>query len=407
MAAPHRSSIPRYSGSKRSVAAEHTPQRAKSSESIEAKDKKSLIGITIAGVRSPLSEKDLPSCGSSTSSRLLGREKNGLPTIGRGRRSSTLTKNGKKGLSDAGFGTRGIEKPPHVMAPKGRALQASTLGEANYQKLSQINGKKETSIKTAKRSVMPVHEYTIKPIVPAARAELLDVGRAMHRDQFASRVKKLFDPEKEAAIQAIESGIYIGWRCHGADFDCIRVGAESRCFCGHVLHQHESFTSMQKENLKCLFDGCKCKKYAFVPSRPEEIGEWWLQKRRGFDVAKWRAKCRCKHDHEQHNPNSNRKCNAKGCSCFAFDSNFLCAACDKHWEEHDTYFDDLNSRQEKGLPYGEAYIPFNELPQLRNIVLTGNEDDSSKYDAIKNGRYAIPRQEPTELALKLQGKKPY
>jgi hypothetical protein len=27
------------------------------------------------------------------------------------------------------------------------------------------------------------------------------------------------------------------------------------------------------------------------------------------------------------------------------------------------------------LPYGEAYLPFNEMPELKNIVLTGQEDN--------------------------------
>ena len=261
------------------------------------------------------------------------------------------------------------------------------------------------SISPMSKALVPRHQYTVKPIIPAKKAELLDVARAMHRDQFAARVKKLFDPEREAAIQAIETGIYIGWRCPGNNFDCIRVSNESRCFCGHSLNEHESFQKKRSHNLKCLSTGCSCKKFAFIPSRPEDIGEWWLQKRRGFDVSTWRAKCRCKHTHEEHSPNSNRKCNVRSCTCFTFDSNFLCAACDKHWEEHETCFDNLNSRQFKGLPYGEEYLPFHELPQLRNIVLTGTEDDNSHYNELVSGKYAIPRQQPTQLALQLQGKK--
>lgn len=255
------------------------------------------------------------------------------------------------------------------------------------------------------RALMPRHDYTIKPVIPARTAELLDVARAMHRDQFASRVKKLFDPEREAALQAIHTSIYVGWRCLGNNFDCIRVGDNSKCFCGHQLNEHAKFTASRKQTLECLAQSCSCKQFAFIPSRPEEIGEWWLQKRPGFDLSSWRAKCRCKHTHEEHNPNSNRKCRIKSCTCFAFDSNFLCAACDKHWEEHETVFDDLNSRQQKGLPYGEEYLPFHELPQLRNIVLTGNEDDDIPYNDLVTGPYAIPRSQPTQLSLRLQGKK--
>ena len=39
--------------------------------------------------------------------------------------------------------------------------------------------------------------------------------------------------------------------------------------------------------------------------------------------------------------------------CGQFESNFLCAACDRHWEDHETYFDTEKSRKEKGLPHGK------------------------------------------------------
>ena len=285
------------------------------------------------------------------------------------------------------------------------AIQPQVKGIYSKKQEKSMAVSSRSSPTSSTRALMPRHEYTIKPVIPAKTAELLDVARAMHRDQFASRVKKLFDPEREAALQAIETGIYVGWRCFGNNFDCIRIGDNSNCFCGHPLHEHAAFTVSRKQTLECLAQNCSCKQFAFIPSRPEEIGEWWLQKRPGFDVSRWRAKCRCKHTHEEHNPNSNRRCKIKSCTCFAFDSNFLCAACDKHWEEHETVFDDLNSRQQKGLPYGEEYLPFHELPQLRNIVLTGDEDDDIPYNDLLNGPYAIPRAQPTQLSLKLQGKK--
>eukprot|EP00794_Sanderia_malayensis_P009427 gene9427-10414_t len=279
------------------------------------------------------------------------------------------------------------------------ALNNTALITAKTKKPGSHNAVSKPRGSCNNRAIVSQRSYTVKPIIPAKTAELLDVARAMHRDQFAGRVKKLFDPEREAAFQAIESGIYIGWRCLGNDYDCIRVSTNSKCFCGHLQAEHDSFVETRKQALKCKL--CACKQFAFIPSRPAEIGEWWLQKRPGFDVRSWRAKCRCKHTHEEHDPNGRRKC--RSCSCFAFDSNFLCAACDKHWEEHDTCFDDVTSRRMKNLSYGEEYLPFHELPQLRNIVLTGNEDDDSPYNALVSGSYAIPRQRPTDLALKLQG----
>lgn len=35
-----------------------------------------------------------------------------------------------------------------------------------------------------------------------------------------------------------------------------------------------------------------------------------------------------------------------------FASDFLCAACDKHWEQHDTFFETESERRSKKLPCG-------------------------------------------------------
>ncbi|XP_007895355.1 protein FAM221B isoform X2 [Callorhinchus milii] len=204
--------------------------------------------------------------------------------------------------------------------------------------------------------------YTVKPIIPADKAELISVAKAMHQDQFGARVKELFDPEREAALDAIRSGIYIGWRSPEYKWDCIRVGIKSKCFCGHLLAEHERFSA-----------------------RPEDVGEFWLRKRPNFDPRTWRAKCRCKHSHEEHDPSGSHHCTISGCPCSQFESNFLCAACDKHWEQHATFFDSEQSRKQNGLPYGEAYLPFAEMTNLRNAVLTGNEEDESEFINITEG----------------------
>lgn len=263
----------------------------------------------------------------------------------------------------------------------------------------RINNKMATC---TKKTVLSPKDYTCRPIIPADKAELLPVARAMHREQFASRVKKLFDPEREAAIEAIQSGIYIGWRTPDIKHDCIRVGSQSSCFCGHLLQQHDKYNG-NSVRVPCVAAMCKCKAFAFVPSRPEEVGEFWLQRRPTFDPSQWRAKCKCKHTHEEHDPNGMHGCRARGCGCSAFFSNFLCCACDKHWEDHETIFETASMRKTEGIPYGEDYLPFNELPELRNVVLTGREDDTSQYDALTAGEYAIPKSTPTHLALQLKG----
>lgn len=34
-------------------------------------------------------------------------------------------------------------------------------------------------------------------------------------------------------------GLYIGWRCPHYLWDCFRIGDESKCFCGHLLKEHQ------------------------------------------------------------------------------------------------------------------------------------------------------------------------
>ena len=78
-----------------------------------------------------------------------------------------------------------------------------------------------------------------------------------------------------------------------------------------------------------------------------------------------------------------------GCKCSSFISLSVCAACDKHTEEHETFFESEATRKKNGLPYGEAHLPLAEMPNLRNAVLTGDENDSSGYNDLV--RYHDPK----------------
>uniref|UniRef100_A0ABM5FUX4 Protein FAM221B isoform X1 n=1 Tax=Pogona vitticeps TaxID=103695 RepID=A0ABM5FUX4_9SAUR len=229
--------------------------------------------------------------------------------------------------------------------------------------------------------------YVGRPIVPAEKAELVSVAKAMHREDFGKNVKALFHLEKQAALKSMETGLYIGWRCPEYLWDCFRVGDESKCFCGHLLKRHQVCVE-RRATVPCTQPECKCQSFTFVPSRPEEVGEFWLQRRTGFEAAAWRAKCRCKHTHEEHMPTGARACCARGCSCMAFASNFLCAACDRRWEEHETFFESEETRRKGGRPCGEAYLPFAEMPDLRDAVLTGAPVVNHP------SRWALPGQEP-------------
>ncbi|KAM6469750.1 protein FAM221B isoform 4-T4 [Liasis olivaceus] len=248
--------------------------------------------------------------------------------------------------------------------------------------------------KKAKKKAPPVKKgapgYTVRAIVPAEKEELVSVARAMHREKFAKNVKELFHLEKEAALKSIQTGLYIGWRCPEYLWDCFRVGDESRCFCGHLLKLHQVYVE-KRATVPCTVADCKCQGFVFIPSCPEEVGEFWLRRRTGFDVAAWRAKCQCKHTHEEHMPIGARGCCVRGCSCAVFASSFLCAACDRRWEEHETFFESEETRRKGGRPCGESYLPFAELPKLREAVLTGCcEDPSASWALPGQACQALP-----------------
>ncbi len=107
--------------------------------------------------------------------------------------------------------------------------------------------------------------------------------------------------------------------------------------------------SLYSKLMFVLQEGCGCKRFLFAPDRPEDFGEFWLRKRRNFDPAAYRMKCNCKHTHEEHAcyPSPYR-CKAKGCGCSAFTSASVCAACDKHWADHDTVFETEKERKQAG-----------------------------------------------------------
>nr|XP_020832780.1 protein FAM221B isoform X1 [Phascolarctos cinereus] len=195
--------------------------------------------------------------------------------------------------------------------------------------------------------------YTMLPIAPADKPEVLAVAKAMHREKFGCRVKQLFQWEKDATLKAIQSGLYIGWRCPHYLWDCYRIGNESKCFCGHLLAQHRIISDI---SVPCTKTACRCQMFCFIPSRPEEVGEFWLQKRSGFNPKAWRALCRCKHNHEEHLATGSHACRHRGCQCNFFQSNFLCAACDRRWEEHETFFESEETRRQGGRPIGTCSI---------------------------------------------------
>lgn len=55
-------------------------------------------------------------------------------------------------------------------------------------------------------SAFPSSGYTIHPVVPAKQADLVDMAKSMHREKFGTQVNYLFQWEKDAALNAIQTG---------------------------------------------------------------------------------------------------------------------------------------------------------------------------------------------------------
>ncbi|XP_029438877.1 protein FAM221B [Rhinatrema bivittatum] len=267
-----------------------------------------------------------------------------------------------------------LDAPP---LSRSSSLNVSVIQDSEQQEAEsdvQPESGSDSKPKKSSSSLKTGRGYTIRTIVPAEKAEVVSLAKAMHREAFGYNLKKLFQKEMVAARRARETGVYIGWRCPEYHWDCFRLGDQAKCFCGHLLSEHQKYSG-RSNRVPCAIMGCHCSAFQFIPSCTEEVGEMWLKKRFDFDPVAWRAKCRCKHNHEEHQPTGSHPCKIRGCRCVSFESAFLCAACNKRWEAHETFFETKDMRKDANLPYGADYLPFAGMPELRNLVLTGSEED--------------------------------
>jgi len=186
--------------------------------------------------------------------------------------------------------------------------------------------------------------------------------------------KKLMQWEFRHARDALKSGIYVTLYNQYKQFECARLGKFSRCFCNHLYskHQLKKLKNGRFGKNPCTEEGCKCENFKFMFRRPEEIGQYFLTRRKGFDVTQWRPLCRCKHPHAVHDPVS-MKC--KECNCSKFISNWACISCDGKWEEHEVLYEDHELRAELGKPVGEAFYPMAEVPEIQAEYLRQVEQE--------------------------------
>ncbi|XP_069061766.1 protein FAM221B isoform X5 [Pleurodeles waltl] len=206
------------------------------------------------------------------------------------------------------------QEPPKTQVSPDPPTDSEETDETQEDQTATEETAEETTEETtddSKRS--PVKSKTIStsaaPAKPAQRA------KPRLGPNLPIKVREIFQAEAIAAAKAVKKGIYVGWRCPEYNWDCFRLGDESKCFCGHLLKQHQSYTD---------------------------------------------------------------------CRCQFFESNFLCAACDRKWEAHQTYFETTEMRRKSKLPFGEDYFPFAEIPELRNIVMSGNAAGGSGYKSLED-----------------------
>ena len=104
-----------------------------------------------------------------------------------------------------------------------------------------------------------------------------------------SGAAKMMTWEFKHAQESEMNGIYISWRSPKSKDDCFRIGSMSRCFCGCLWSKHNQQITGKKFNTSCK--NCDCKMFAFIPRRPEEVGQWWLVRRKGFNINQWKPSC--------------------------------------------------------------------------------------------------------------------
>ena len=208
------------------------------------------------------------------------------------------------------------------------------------------------------------------PLVTPQSAEQVE---AAFRDYGAAPGgKAMMRAEMRAAQEALTSKVYITWRSEVTGTDCSRVGSASRCFCGHTLAEHALVDSKNPRAPSC---SCGCKRFEFVPSRPEEVGMWWLPRRKGFNVHAWRAPCKCQHGHDMHDPKT-RRC--RSCGCRSFESSYQCIGCEAKQEAHETVFELECERIQAKRDVGPKFLPLSDTPELQHALFASIEADAKK-----------------------------
>lgn len=265
-----------------------------------------------------------------------------------------------------------------TLSPKSTALKAKAKAKVG-ERPPQI-----TVITNDENSTAPSQAFLMSNMPAPGSIELED---ALIKYGPAPGAKNLMWREMDAAEWSIESGIYGFWRCttiplekptpgnpHALDF-CARIGPKCKCFCGHKFENHDQNPCARKgASTKC--HQCECKMYEFVPMRPEEIGDWWLPRRKDFNILTWRVKCKCGHTHEEHKPYPQHFCTK--CGCGQWTGNYECMSCEHHQREHELMWMTRDERRAEGLKVDEEYKPLESMQNISQIVFGAPKPKAKK-----------------------------
>ncbi len=128
-------------------------------------------------------------------------------------------------------------------------------------------------------------------------------------------------------------------------FTLIRIGPKSTCLCGHTWDQHKGIGKHTVRPPACTCSRCPAFRYA--PTRPEEVGQWHLPRRKDFNLKAWQERVRARpHD-------------------------YACVGCDHKIADHVVLIESEQERARAGLTVGKAYMPLSDSPVLQQIVLGG------------------------------------
>ncbi|PNI98971.1 FAM221B isoform 3 [Pan troglodytes] len=95
--------------------------------------------------------------------------------------------------------------PEHCLSGPSAQVQVDTT-EKQEEEAGEVEKGVDASDSTA-HTAQPGHQLgnTARPVFPARQTELVEVAKAMHREEFGAQVNNLFQWEKDAALNAIQT----------------------------------------------------------------------------------------------------------------------------------------------------------------------------------------------------------